>query len=288
MSTLILALLPLLPGAQAPPGVSGEIRHWYEPAPPAAVAGPIYYVGTRGLCVYLIRTPEGHILIDGAMPPSAPLIEDSIRKLGFRPEDIRLILNTHAHVDHAGTIAHFQKLSGARVAAIDAEVELLASGGKLDYLFARREFFRFPPVHGVIRLRHGQRIGHGGVTLTAHHTPGHTRGCATYTTTVQDRERTYSVVFPCSTSLNPGTRLRRSPSYPGIEADYRRSIEFLGAMKPDIFLPGHVEAFGFAEKAARAAREGAAAFADPEGYRRWIAQQKSNFETAVRKEQAAP
>src|SRR5215510_13634142 len=126
---------------------------WFEPTEPLRIVGPVYYVGTRGLAAYLITTPAGHILVDGAMPQSATLIEDAIRKLNFRPEDIRLLLITHAHVDHVGTLAHFKKLSGAQLVVMAPEDELLASGGTKDYLYADAPAFHFDPVNADRVLR---------------------------------------------------------------------------------------------------------------------------------------
>ena len=254
---------------------------WFEPAEPLRIAGPIHYVGTRDLAAYLIATPQGHILLDGAMPPSAGLIEASIRKLGFKPEEIRILLTTQAHVDHVGTLAHFKKISGASVQAIAAEVDLLRSGGKLDYLFASTPSFQFAPVTVDRTLQDGDTVTLGAVTLTARHTPGHTRGCTTYLMSVEDGGRTYAVVFPGSLSVNPGTRLVKDPSYPGIADDYRRSMRLLESLRPDIFLAAHASAFDLEAKRARAAQEGARAFVDPEGYRRWLENAKTTFEGLI-------
>src|SRR5664279_2048562 len=119
---------------------------WKQPTEPFHIAGPIYYVGTRGLSVFLITTSDGDILLGGAVPGTAPLIEASIRKLGFKPEDIRILLLNHAHFDHAGTLADFKKLTGAKVEVMQADVELLKSGGNIDYLFAKDTKLHFPPV----------------------------------------------------------------------------------------------------------------------------------------------
>lgn len=278
---------PLAGYGQAPPNVSPEIRHWYEPAEPLRIAGPIYSVGTKGLCVYLIATPAGHLLIDGGMPESAGLIEASIRKLGFRVEDIRWLLTTQAHIDHVGTMAALKKSSGARVAAMGPDAELLANGGRTDFLFADRSFFHFPPVEVERVLRDNDTIELGGITLRALHTPGHTQGCTTFTTTIEENGTKYFVVFPGSLARNPGTRLLRRPSYPGIFEDYRKAFAKLEALQPDIFLQAHAEAFGFEEKRARATSEGARAFVDPAGYRAWLANQKASFEADLAKERAA-
>jgi metallo-beta-lactamase class B len=235
----------------------------------------------------LIATPAGHILIDGAMPTSAPLVEASIRALGYEPRQIRLLLITHAHVDHVGTLAHFKQISGARVEVMAGDDSLLRSGGKSDYLFAHSPDFHFEPVTVDRVLRDGDTVALGGVRLTARHTPGHTRGCTTWITTVEDGGRSYRVVFPGSTSVNPGTRLIDDPSYPGIAADYRRALTLLATLEPDIFLPAHASFFDLPAKRTRAATEGVRAFVDPAGYRRWVTQQKKRFEALVAAETQA-
>lgn len=266
----------------APPTANNDA--WYEPVEPLRVVGPVHYVGTRDLAVYLIATPQGHILIDGAMPTSAGLVEASIRKLGFKPEDIRILLTTQAHADHVGTLAHFKKISGGSVQAMAVEAELLASGGKLDYVFANTPSFHYTPVAVDKPLKDGDAITLGGVTVTARHTPGHTRGCTTFLTSIEDGGRSYTVVFPGSLSVNPGTRLVKDPSYPGIAEDYRRSMRLLESLRPDIFLAAHASVFNFEAKRARAASEGAKAFVDPDGYRRWIENARGTFEGLVARE----
>ena len=277
---MLAAIATTLLLAAVPP----EMAPWAQPAPPVHVAGPVYFVGTKGIGVYLITTSAGNILIDGGLPGSGPAIAASIRKLGFKPEEIRFLLSTHAHVDHAGTLAYFQKLSHARVLAMAPDDQLLASGGKLDYVFAGKPEFQFDPVKTDQVLKDGDVIGLGGVTLRALHTPGHTRGCTTWMTTIEDHEKSYKVVFPGSTTINPGTRLTHDPSYPGIADDYRKSIETLASLTPDIFLTGHPSACGLDEKRKRVAKEGAAAFVDPDGYRAYVASQKANLEEAIAKE----
>src|SRR5574337_721740 len=170
----------------APAAIPPFMQPWFEPTEPAHIVGPIYYVGTRGIGVYLIATPVGHVLIDGGPAPTAPLIEASIRKLGFDPKDIKQLLITHAHFDHVGTLAHFKTLTGASVAVMGPDVELLRSGGTLDYLFANDPRLHFEPVIADRTLADGDVVEVGGVHLVAHLTPGHTRGCTTWTTTVRD------------------------------------------------------------------------------------------------------
>jgi metallo-beta-lactamase class B len=271
------------------PSASGpqvDVKAWSQPTEPFHIAGPIYYVGTRGLGVYLFTTPTGHILLGGAMPGTAPLIEASIRKLGYKPEDIRILLLNHAHYDHAGTLAAFKKLTGAPLEVMEPDVSLLKSGGATDYLFAKDATLHFPPVTADRALKDGDVVTLGDVRLTAHHTPGHTRGCTTWSTTVQEGGRSYSVVFPDGTSVNPGTRLVKDASYAGIADDYRHTFAVLESLHPDIFLAYHAEFFDLAGKRARAASEGVQAWVDPKGYRDQIASTEARFEGLVSQESA--
>ncbi len=260
------------------------MKAWQAPAEPMHVAGPIYFVGTRGLGVWLITSPAGHILLGGGMPPSTSLIVDSIRKLGFKVEDIKILLSNHAHFDHVGTLAELKKLSGGKVMAMEQDVALLASGGKTDYLFAKEDRLHFPPVTVDRALKDGDTVELGGVKLTAHLASGHTRGCAVYTMTVDEGGQKYAVVFADGTSVNPGTKLMHEPSYPGILEDYRRTFALLESLKPDIFLAYHVDDFGFPAKRERAAKEGVRVFVDLEGYRSFIEGRKAKFEGLVEKE----
>ncbi len=278
------APVPTPAPASATSGATVDNADWFEPTEPRRIVGPIHYVGTLGLGAYLITTPAGHILLDGATPKSAPLLEASIRRLGFKPEEIRILLITHAHFDHAGTLAAFKKLSGARVAVMAPDDRLLASGGTTDYLFASDETFHFPPVEADRVLKDGDTVTLGDVTLTARLTPGHTRGCTTWITTVEDGGRSYRVVFPGSTSVNAGTRFVHDQSYPGITDDYRKSFDLLDSLSPDIFLTAHAPACDFAAKRERAAAEGTQAFVDPDGYRRMVTSTREKFETLVTSE----
>ena len=257
---------------------------WTTPVAPFTIVAPIHYVGTQDLAVYLITTPAGHILIDGAVPSMAGEIEKSIRTLGFKPEDIRILLTTQAHFDHVGTIAHFQKLSKASVRIMQGDERLVADGGRSDYLFAKDAQFHYAPATVDVVLKDGDTVSLGGVTLTALRTPGHTPGCATYTMSVTDKGKTYAVVFPGSTTVNTGTRLVKNPSYPGIADDYRRTFDRLAGLKPDIYLAAHASAFDLEGKRARLKTEGVAAFVDPEGYRRLHAQKREAVEALVKAE----
>jgi metallo-beta-lactamase class B len=267
-----------------PPPLVDTLSGWVEPADPVKIVGPIYFVGTRGLGAYLIATPAGHILLDGGMPSSAKDIEASIRKLGFKPEDIRILLVSHAHVDHAGTTAYFKRMSDAQVAVMARDVDNLRSGGKTDPAYATTPAFYFPPVKADRVLKDGDTVTLGSVTLTARLTAGHTPGCTTWITSVVDGGTRYAVVFPGSSHVNPGMQLIENPLYQGIADDYRKTFAVLASIKPDIWLGAHTEAFNFEEKRARAS-EGPAAWVDPEGYRAYVAKERAEFEAQLRNEQ---
>ena len=287
----LVAALASFASIQDPPSGSAASRldtsTWNDPEPPFRLAGPIYYVGTQHLAVFLVASPQGHIVIDGGMPSTAPVIEKSIRALGFKPEDIRILLTTQAHFDHVGSHAHFKKLSGAMVQAMTGDEKLLRDGGKSDYLFGGSADFHFPAVTVDRVLADGDIVTVGGVRLTARHTPGHTPGSATYEMTVREAGRDYRVVFAASTTVNPGTRLVNTPSYPGILEDFRKAFTTLQSLQPDIFLSGHAGFFNLKQKrAVMTAENPAAAFVDPDGYRKLIADRRKQFESLVAKEQS--
>jgi metallo-beta-lactamase class B len=258
---------------------------WREPIAPSPIVGPIHYVGTRGLAVFLIATPEGHILLDGAVPEAAPAIAASIEASGHTLSDVKVLLTTQAHFDHVGSLARLKALTGGRVVVMTGDDALLASGGKTDYLFGNTPAFHYPAVKADRVIRDGDVVTLGGVTLTALRTPGHTPGTTTWTTTVQDGGKPYRVVFAGSTSVNPGTRLVKNPSYPGILDDYRAALKTQEGLTPDIFLAAHGIGFDFEKKRARAVAEGARAYVDPDGYRRMLANSRANIEKLAAAEQ---
>jgi metallo-beta-lactamase class B len=282
-----LAVLILAAAALVTSVAAGQYDNpaWTAPTEPFRIAGPIHYVGTADLAAYLITTTEGHILLDGAVPESAALIEQSIRSLGFKPEDIKILLISQAHFDHVGTLASFKRLTGASVQVMRGDETLVADGGKSDYLFGANQRLHFAPVPVDRVLQDGDVVRLGGVSLTARHTPGHTPGCTTWLMQVTERGRPYSVVFAGSLSVNPGTRLLKQPSYPGIADDYRRSIATLEALKPDVFLAAHASFFDLAARRPRMKHEGVRAFVDLAAYQTLIAGKKAEFEALVAKEQ---
>jgi metallo-beta-lactamase class B len=265
--------------------VARKALKWEEPADPVQIAGPIYFVGTKGLGAFLIATSEGHILMNTGMPSSGPMMVDSIRKLGFKPEDIKLMINGHAHIDHAGAFAFFKQQYEAQLAVMKDDVAAMESGDLNDFKYAND--FVYPGVKVDRVLRDGDQIRMGGVLLTAWHTPGHTRGATTWIMNMVLDGTAYVVAFPDGAGFNPGYRIARNPSYPGIEDDFRRTHHMLEMLKPDIWLAQHNEYYDFEGKRRRAETEGVKAWIDPEGYRRFIAGKKRAFEDEVDEELGA-
>jgi metallo-beta-lactamase class B len=239
-------------------------------------------VGTKGLGVFLFATSEGHILMNTGMPSSGPMIVDSIRKLGFKPEDIKIMINAHAHIDHAGAFAFMKRLTGARLAVMREDVAAMESGDRDDFKYGNDLAYEGVKVDRI--LRDGDTVRLGDVLLTCYLTPGHTRGATTWIANLTVDGKAYVVAFPDGAGFNPGYRLAKDPSYPGIANDYRNTHHALEMIKPDIWLAQHNEYYDFEGKRKRAETEGIAAWIDPQGYRRFIAGKKRAFEDEVDEE----
>jgi metallo-beta-lactamase class B len=266
--------------AQHPPA-------WTAPYEPFKVADNLYYVGTAGLASWLLTTPKGHILIDGAMPTSGKMIEGNVVKLGFKPADVKILLNTHAHFDHSGGLADLKVATGGKLYAAAGDRQALETGtyvGSEDV-----KAFDFKPVKVDFVLKDGQQVSLGGTTLTAHMTPGHSGGCTTWTfpLTVDGAKR--QALLYCSTSVaaNRLVSKAKGPQYPGIVADYRKSFAKLKTMRADVFLAPHAEQFGLAEKRAKLAAGGASPFVDPSELQKVVAASEAAFHRDLAKQQEA-
>src|SRR6187402_458602 len=230
-----------LPAPMGVVAVRKMFDSWKAPVPPRHLVGGIHYVGAIGVSSYLITTPEGHILLDTGFEETVPIILRGVEQLGFKPADIKFILSSHAHIDHVGGHARMkQTLGGAQVVASAADARVLESGGADDFIPFPRETILFTPVKVDRIVADGERVSLGGVVLTAHLTPGHTRGATTWTMQVTDTgARPWDVVFYSSTTINPGTRLVVDPSYAGIAADLAHTFAQLRALPCDIFFAPH-------------------------------------------------
>jgi metallo-beta-lactamase class B len=262
---------------------------WYAPQQPFPVYGNTYYVGTGGISAALITSPAGHILADAGGPEATEQVVAHIRQLGFRVEDIRYILSSHVHQDHAGAIADLQKLSGATVLASPASVRVLASGQPDRSDAQYPNLTRMQPVARTRAVRDGETIHLGPLAVTAHFTPGHTRGGTSWTWQAEEGGRTVNLVF--ADSLNAlaaeGRRFSGNPLYPQAQADLERSIATIEALPCDVLIAVHPEAGGLWERKADQAALGAAAFIDAGACRRYAATARATLARRLAAE-AAP
>jgi metallo-beta-lactamase class B len=282
---LFFAALCLLGPARAAGQADETSRSWNQPVEPYRVIGNVYYVGASDVTSFLIVTPAGHILLDSGLAETVPLIRRNIARLGFRMGDIKILINSHAHYDHAGGLALLKEETGARLLASEADAALLAAGGRGDFHFGDR--LAYAPVRADRVLRDGDRAELGGVKLVARLTPGHTKGSTTWTMKVREGRRSYDVVFAGSTSV-PGYKLVGNPQYPGIVADYERTFRLLKRLPCDEFLGPHGQFFSMREKAELLARgQSPNPFLDARGYRNYIARNESAFREQLQRERQA-
>jgi metallo-beta-lactamase class B len=262
--------------------LTGDWAKMNEPMAPFHVIGPIYDVGMQGLDVFLIRTPKGSILVDGGFEQSVPQIEANIRKLGVSIHDVHYILNEHAHIDHAGGIAKLQRDSGARIVAGVGDVHDLARG-EVDYGPSAGD--RYPGVRVDIPVREGQTLALGGLTLTAHATSGHTKGCTSWTLPFVENGQAHTAFFGCSITV-AGNPIGGTPTYPTIGDDYRATFAKLRTIKADVVLGPHPTAWDRDAKRTRAGN-GPNPFVDPTELRRLVDASERDFDVQLAKQKAA-
>ncbi len=259
---------------------------WTEPFPPFRIAGNLYYVGSKGLANYLIVTPQGNILINSDTEKNVPMIKASIEKLGFKFSDTKILLISHAHWDHDAGSALIKKETGAQYMVMDADVPVVESGGKADFNYGNDPATLYPPVKVDRVLHDGDEVKLGGAVLVAHLTPGHTKGCTTWTMKVSDGGKTYNVVIIGSPNVNAGYRLVDNKAYPQIAQDYERMWRVLKSLPCDIFLGAHGEYFDLEGKYPRMKAGGANPFIDPEGYEAYVAQKEKDFYAELARQKA--
>jgi metallo-beta-lactamase class B len=226
------------------------------PFPPHKVIGNIYYVGTKSLSAFLITTPQGHILVNSTYERNVPAIQQSVEQLGFKFSDIKILLGSHAHGDHQEGDAAVKALTGAQVMAMAEDVpalEAMKPGGK---------------PHPIDRVLHdGDRVSLGGTTLVAHLTPGHSRGCTTWTMKAQEAGKTYDVVIIGSLGTNPGFTLVNNSETPGIAEEFMRAFKVSRALPCDVPLGSHPGMYNLDEKFAKLGKGGPNPIIDPDGYK---------------------
>jgi metallo-beta-lactamase class B len=255
---------------------------WHEPFPPHRIADNLYYVGSRGLASYIVTTSNGHILINSSFERTVPLIRASIEKLGFKITDVKIMLSSHAHGDHSEGQALMQDLTSAQVFVMQGDDDVVRSGGKGQYLY--KDHWRPCRVDRV--LKDGDKVTLGAATLIAHLTPGHTRGCTTWTMTATDGKKPQQVVIIGSPNVNPGYQLVNNHDYPQISADFQRTFKILKSLPCDIFLGAHGSYYAMESKYSKL-KAGASSnpFIDPEGYRAYIDDREKAYLDTLKKQQ---
>jgi len=276
-------ILALCMSGNASPQASPD---WTEAFPAFRIAGNLYYVGSKGLANYLITTPQGNILINSDLEANVPMIQASIEKLGFKFSDTKILLISHAHWDHDAGSAKIKQMTGARYMVMDADVPVVESGGKADFQYGQRAEFLYPATKVDRVLHDGDEVQLGDTVLVAHLTPGHTKGCTSWTMKLTEAGKTYDVVIVGSPNVNPGYRLVHNQEYPRIAEDYERMWRVLKSLRCDIFLGAHGGYFGMEEKYPLLKSGGGNPFVDPEGYKKFIADKEQEFRAELAKQQA--
>ena len=269
-------------------------RNRGRPDAPFRIAGNLYYVGNAGVTSFLLTGPDGDVLIDGGYPESAPAIIASIARLGFDIRDVKVLLNTHAHNDHAGGLRALQQASGAELWISEGDAPTIAAGrnsadralGPLRYL-AMLGFGKFPAPRIDHQFKDGDTVRVGPIELTAHITAGHTRGCTSWSFPVRDGVRELLVVDICSLTLFPFVSLVEAESYPGIRADFERSFQTLRSLPADIFLASHADMFDMNRKRRELAKASNALnpFIDRTGYLSYIDRSERRFREQLMKQE---
>ncbi|WP_260702844.1 subclass B3 metallo-beta-lactamase [Edaphobacter flagellatus] len=268
---------------------------WTTPIAPFQIADNLYYVGSEDLASYLVVTPQGDILINANLASSPPQIRASVEKLGFRWSDIKVLLNSQAHYDHVGGAAEVVRETHARNMVMDGDASVMETGARTDFLAPSPNIAAYAPVHVDRVLHDGDTVSLGDVTLTAHKTAGHTRGCTTWTMrahlpgepagTMRDIVIVGGVGFwgEYHFVATPGHPV----SYPGIVQDFEHTFSELLALHCDVFLGAHGGYFDMLTKLKRYPQAGARVFIDPAGYKEFVADAQKTFRKALSKQEAA-
>ena len=287
-TSTLAALLMIAPLTRAQ-SYGPEHPEWTTPIAPFRIADNLFYVGSKDLASYLIVTPAGDILINSSLKSSPPLIRKSIEQLGFHLADVKILLISHAHFDHDAGSAELLRITHAKYMVMDADVPVVESGGAKDFAYPGD---RYPPAKVDRILHDGDEVRLGNAVLVAHKTPGHTRGCTTWTMRTLSGGKPRDVVIVGSWNVNAGFRLADHPghpaSYPGIAADYQHAFAVLAKLPCDIFLGAHGAYFDMLAKLDRAkSGAGESVWIDPDGYHAAVAEREQAFQRELKRQQDA-
>ena len=255
----------------------------HQPYPPFKIGEGLYYVGASDYASYLIVTKAGLIVIDGGDATVGHQVVGNIRTLRFDPAQVKILLNTHQHYDHAGGLAEIKKASGARLYASAADGSIIAAGGRGDP-FLKGERFYYEPVKPDATLKDGQKVSLGGWTLTAHVTGGHTKGCTTWTFPVTVAGKVRQALVHCSSSVLPGYKLGKVETYPGQTADFEKSFATWKSLPCEVFLGSHGRFYDMQAKRKALDAGKPDAFVDPEGCKAFYASSEAAFRAELKKQ----
>lgn len=257
--------------------VKDVLQHSSLPFEPRRIIGNIYYVGTNAVSSFLIVTPSGHILLDTGHVQILPQVEANIEKVGFKSGDVKFLLNSQAHFDHCGGFAEFKRQSGATVIASRLDGELMTRGGKGDFYWG--DDLPYEPITPDRYVADGERVELGGTSLTAHLTPGHTKGCTSWSMRVKEDGKDYDVLFLCGLTLSL-YKLTNNAQYPDLIADVRNTLTSLRKVRVDVMLGAHGSYFDLEAKTARQKDGAPNPFIDPDELQRYLAKMEKEFEQA--------
>jgi metallo-beta-lactamase class B len=275
----VLCLLIALVGCASQAGVPYSMRAWNRSFEPYRVVGNIYYVGSSEIAQFLIVTSAGNILLDSGFEASVPRLRENIEALGFRYGDTKLLLTSHAHIDHVQAHALVRQQTGAQVVVSVADAPFVERGGKGEPVFDGVYSWTPSPVDR--RVSDGEQVTLGETTLTAHLTPGHTPGATTWTMQVMDQGKPLNVVFFPSANVNPGVKLLGNARYPQIASDFADSFRVWKALPCDVFLADHGDFYDMRGKRLRQRAGAPNPFIDPEGYQHFIREAEQRFQTQL-------
>lgn len=278
------AAAALVAAAFASGASAQDAATWNKPVKPFKIGEGLYYVGALDLTSYLIVTKAGLIVLDGGDAVVGRQVVQNIRTLGFDPAQVKIILNTHQHFDHAAGIPEIRKAArAAKLYASAPDAPVIAAGGKGDpYLKGKPYEYEPTPVDRI--LKDGEKVSLGGWTLTAHVTGGHTAGCTTWTFPVTVAGKVRQALVHCSSSVLPGYKLGHTETYPGITAAYQKSFATWKALPCEVFLASHGAFFDLAGKRQKLEAGQADAFVDPAGCKTFYAGQEANFRAELAKQ----
>jgi len=262
----------------------GDLRGvlWHRCADSGSLEGEPFvalkYVGANLISSFLIVTPAGNILLETGPSQMLPQVAANIEKLGFNLQDVKVLLNSHAHDDHCGAFAEIKRRTGVTLITSKLDGDLMMGGGKGDFYWG--DDAKYEPVTPDRIVSDDERVEIGGVSLTTHLTPGHTKGCTSWSMSVHDDGKNYNVLFLCGLTVSP-YKLTNNDQYPNIAEDERSTLQRLGGIHADVLLAPHGFFFDLEGKAARQKAGAANSFVDPDELGRHVSEMKRGFEEAL-------